>query len=752
MKTLVKQLWLGTAATAFVVPAHAWAQSEPQATQATPAAVGADVAATGAENPSNGLADIIVTATKTGASRLQDTPLPISAFTSDQLNKTLTSNIKDLAQFTPNLNISLATTNPVITLRGIGTTNVQNGSDPDVTMQIDGVYIARPSAMGNDFLDVARIEVLRGPQGTLYGRNAIGGTINIISLTPTDETTGQIVLTGGNYALFQGQGYVSGAIVPGKVQASFAANYTRHNDYEKNLVPGRNGVNNANRGGVKAQIRVELSDTIDATTRMDYVFQREHLQSLYHLQAPFPAAPLASSIVGNYRKVAINTPSTTSVHGLGISEDINFHLADNITLKSLTAYRRNRYQVGTDNDGTELNLIVGHFQERQHQISQEFDINGKFGGLDLVAGAYYFYEKSFTDVFAELYGPGVKINSLPFFKTESYAGFGQGTYRITPELSVTAGIRYTTETKDIDSTVRRTFFLTTGALLPGFPILINTSRKFHAWTPKFGIDWKVTPDILLYGSVTRGYKSGGTNYAATSLATSSFNPEHLWSYEGGFKGDFFDRHLRLNVTAFHYDYTDLQLQSVLLPGVVTILNAANARVDGIEAETTVKLSPTFRIDANLAALRGKYTAFPAAPVPAALAPYVTDLAARTGPTGNYDASGKRLNQAPRYSGTVAVEKSFNLESGALITARADVYFQGRVYYEPTNTRQQSQGAYQLLNAQLGYTTPDKAWDFKVFGKNLTDKQYLIAFQANGVRPAGTAAAPRTFGVRVSHSW
>ena len=193
-----KQLWLGTAAM-LVLPAQARAQSEPAATQATPAAAGINVAASGAQTPSNGIADIIVTATKTGASRLQDTPLPISAFSGDQLNKTLTSNVKDLAQFTPNLNISLATTNPVITLRGIGTNNVQNGSDPDVTMQIDGVYVARPSAMGGDFLDVARIEVLRGPQGTLYGRNAIGGTINIISLTPTDEFTGQFALTGGAY-------------------------------------------------------------------------------------------------------------------------------------------------------------------------------------------------------------------------------------------------------------------------------------------------------------------------------------------------------------------------------------------------------------------------------------------------------------------------------------------------------------------------------------------------------------------------
>ena len=763
MRTTVTQLCLGTAGAALTMPGQAWAQSEPAATQATPAAVGADAGATAAETPSNGLADIIVTATKTGASRLQDTPLPISAFTSDQLDKTLTSNIKDLAQFTPSLNVSLATTNPVITLRGIGTNNVQNGSDPDVTMQIDGVYIARPSAMGSDFIDVARVEVLRGPQGTLYGRNAIGGTINIISLTPTDELTGRIALTGGNYALFQGQGYVSGALVPGKLQASLSATYTRHNDYEKNLVPGVPGVNNANHGGVRGQLRFEPTDSIDATTRVDYVFQREHLQALYQLQVPFGPAPLASSIVGNYTKVAINTPSRTYQRGFGVAEEINFHLTDQLTLKSLSAFRQNRYDVDTDNDGTELNSIVGHFTEHQHQITQEFDLNGKFGGLDAVVGGYYFNERASTNVYAQLYGPGVKINSLPHFKDESYAGFGQGTYHVTPTLNVTAGIRYTTERKDIDSTVRRTFFLTTGALLPGFPILIQTSRRFHAWTPKFGVDWKVTPDVLLYATVTRGYKSGGTNYAATSLATSSFDPEHLWSYEGGFKADLIDRHLRLNLTAFHYDYTGLQLQSVLVPGVVTILNAATARVDGVELETTAKLTSTFRIDANLSALRAKYRSFSAAPVANALGRFeIGDPRFTPNPVappgvpgsagGSYNASGNRLNQAPKLSGTVAVENDFPLASGATITARGDVYFQGRVFYEATNSRLQSQGAYALLNAQLGYTSPNKAWSVRLFGKNLIDKHYLIAFQANGVVPAGTGSAPRTFGIRLEHSW
>lgn len=739
MRKFTLHLMLGAASATFVMPARALAQAEPAA------------ASKPAQDINTVTEDIIVTATRTGASRLQDTPLAVSAFGADQLAQTQSSNIRDLAQFTPSLNISLANTSTIITLRGVGTNNINNGSDPDVTMQVDGVYIARPSAMNNDFIDVERVEVLRGPQGTLYGRNAIGGTINVISRAPTDNLAAEGVLTVGNFGLVQTQAYVSGGIVPGMVQASLSGSYTRHGDYEKNIVPGaQSGVNNANHGGIRGQLRIEPATWIDATTRADYVFQDEDLPGLYHLQALYPPAALANSILGDYTKVAINSPSTTDYHGGGVSEDINVRLADNLTLKSISAIRWNDYSIFTDNDGTELNLIRGHFAEHERQISQEFNLNGKFGPLDAIAGAYYFDEKANTNVFAELYVPGVKINSLPYFKDRAKAVFGQGTLHVTPTFNLTAGLRYTTETKAIDSMVRRTFFLTTGALLPGFPLVIAATRKFDAFTPKFGMDWKVTPDILLYASATRGYKSGGTNYAATSLATAAFGPETIWSYEGGFKADLLAHHLRVNVTAFHYDYSNLQLQSQLVPGVVTILNAASAKVDGVEAEITAKLTHSFRIDANLSGLNARYVNFPSASVPAALVPFVAADPRYNAVSGNYNAAGHRLNQAPSISGTVAAQNDFALDSGGTITARADVYFQSRTFYEPTNATVLSQAPYALINAQLGYTSAGGAWSVKLWAKNIADKHYLFAFQAPGVEPAGIAAAPRTFGLRLSY--
>ena len=703
------------------------------------------------ETPGSQLDDIVVTATKTGTSRVQDTPLAISAFGNEQLKATLSSNVRDLAQFIPSLNISQVTTNPVITLRGVGTNNVFNGSDPDVTVQVDGVYLARPSAQTNDFLDIERVEVLRGPQGTLYGRNAIGGTINVISRQPTENLSGEVVLTGGNYGTFQGQAYASGAIVPNKILVSIAGTYTRHDDYETNINPNatQHGVFNANRGGVRGQVRLELTDRLNATTRADFIKSDEDLPGPYSLRAPFPAAPLATSIIGDYSKVSLSQPSTSKYESGGLSEEINYELTQRLNLKSITAIRYNNYALKTDNDATELNNIVGNFHETEHQHTQEFDLSGKFGKLDAVAGAYFFDERAFTDVSAAIISPAnIKINSLVNFSTTSYAGFGQGTYHLTPTINLTAGLRYTTETKGIDVFVTRTS-LANGATLPGFPIIFQVTRDFHAFTPKFGIDWKATPNILLYASATKGYKSGGTNYAANSPATASFDPETIWSYEGGIKGDFLDRRLRVNLTGFHYDYSNLQIQSSISPGVVSIGNAAQARVDGAEAEITAKLSSTFHLDANASWLNARYSTFTSSSVAAALKPFLAGNPRYNAVLGTYDASGNKLNQAPRFSGTIAATNDFNLASGAVVTLRGDVYYSERVYYDPQNTVYTSQGPYAVVNAQLSYTTPSKKWQVILYGKNIANRLYLYAFQANGVEPAGFGSAPRTYGVRVN---
>ncbi len=756
---IAKTLLRGTAIAAAVLPSLAHAQVTAGAGQNAASNNAASAtseqaqptAAPAAANDSQ-LQDIIVTATKTGATRLQSTPLPISAFTADQLSKTRSMNVKDLAQFIPSVVISQVTTNPVITIRGIGTTNVGNGSDPDVTEQVDGVYIARPSAQTSDFLDIERVEVLRGPQGTLYGRNAVGGTINIISRAPTDTLHAEQVLTGGNYGLFEEQTYIAGPIIPGKLQASAAVSYTRHNNYEKNIGPSpQKGVNNGNHGGARVQLRFEPTDTIDATTRADYSERDETLEGAYHLLTPLPASPLTNTILGDYSKVAISDPSTTHQKSYGVSEDINIALGDNLHLKSITAFRKNSFSIFTDNDGSAIVSQIGHMEEHEKQKSQEFNLNGKFGRLDLVTGLYYFDEDNNSGVYAKIPGAGLQIMSVPVTYSRSEAVFGQGAYHLANGITFTAGVRYTKEKKRINVSYNR-FNINTGVSLPGFPVLVNQTRYYHALTPKFGIDWQIEPNILLYATATRGYKSGGVNYAASSNVTATFNPEHIWSYEAGAKTELFDRRLRVNVTAFHYDYNDLQIQSTISAGVVAIANAAQAKVNGFEAEVTARITPDFHIDGDLSLLSAKYKSFPSAAALAALAPYLVGDPRYNQAAGTYNATDNRLNSSPRSSGSVAAEYDYHLASGAMIYARADVFFQARVFYDASNSRLQSQGAYHLFDASIGFNTADERWKLQLWSRNLADKRYLIATLGNGLQPAGLAGNPRTFGGRISYSF
>jgi iron complex outermembrane receptor protein len=698
------------------------------------------------------LQEIEVTATKLGSTDLQQTPLAISAFSADQLGQSVTFNIQDMARFTPSLNISQVTANPAIALRGVGTNNVGNGSDPDVTMQVDGIYIARPAGQTNDFLDVSRVEVLRGPQGTLYGRNAIGGTINVISQAPSDTFSAQEVLNVGNFGLVQDQAYVNGALIPGTLQASVAVNYLRHDDYQENIVPGaQSGVNNGDHGGGRVQLRYEPTDYIDATTRADWTVLREDLALAYNLFTPYAKSPLVNTILGNYTEVAINSPSTNSTDTGGVSEDINVAFNDDLSLKSLSGYRIMRFSIFTDNDGTPLNSILGHQAENEHQISQEFDLTGKHGPIEAVGGLYYFTEDDTSDVYAKILGPKQERHSTPSTNTQSVAVFGQGTFHITPEFSVTAGLRYTSEKKTMDDTYQ-SFSLASGVSNPGFPVIFAVTRHFSSTTPKFGLDWQIDPNVLTYFSVTKGYKSGGMNYAASSLATASFSPESLWSYEAGLKSEWLDRRVRANLTVFHYDYTNLQVQGALAPGVVEIANAASAKIDGLETELSAKVTSAFRVDANVSLLDARYTSFPGAAVPGALQPFEVGNSRYNPVEGTYDASGNYLNQAPRVSGTVAGQYDWSVGSGATVYARVEEYYQTRVYYDPSNSPLQSQGAYATLNTSVGFVSKDGHWRTQLWAKNLADKHYIIATLANGVEPAGIAAPPRTFGVRVVKTW
>jgi iron complex outermembrane receptor protein len=719
----------------------------------------ADAPRNAADNDTVGLQEITVTATKQGETTLERTPLAVSAFTGEQLDKSFVVNVKDLVQYTPNLNFAQVTASAAIYIRGIGTNAVFNGSDPDVAVNVDGVYMARAFSQLADFVDVDRIEILRGPQGTLYGRNAVGGVINVISRLPGDDFASEAQVTVGSFATVQGQGFVSGPIIPGVLSASISANYLRHDGYTYNLYPGSDNLGDANRGAVRGQLRWRPTDGVEAVTRFDFSALGENIQAYDVKLAALPFnAPLGNSVVGQYHTVAQNNPQTNHERLSGISEDIRWHLSDAIELKSLSAYRHSNYTVVTDTDASELTVNNSLMHDDSNQFSQEFNLSGHVDRLDYVAGLYYFREReeSINEgiTVPSIFTPPARallVQALPFTVATSKAAFFQVTGHITHDLSAVFGARYTEDTKALDLTSNRFTYGNApllGPQAPGFPFIADLDPKFHASTPKAGLNWQLNDDDLLYFSYSKGFKSGGNNFAATSLVGITYKPETVSSYEAGIKTQWWDRRLRLNLTGFYYNYDDLQVQSLIGPGNAQIANAASAIIKGLEFESMAQLTSKWLLTANVSFLDAKYDSFAGATVPGGIRPYLVGDPRYNAVAGTYNASGNELNAAPRYTSSLAAQYTQPISIGSLF-GRAEYYWQDRIFYDPSNALVVSQGSYGLVNLAAGFNPTGSVWSTELAVKNLANKNYFTTLAANGYVPSGYSGPPRTILLRVT---
>lgn len=733
--------------TLAIYSATLWADAEPAATSG----------ATSDDAAGSALQEIIVTATRTGATQLQRTPIAVSVFSADALSATHTSDIADLAQLSPSLNVGVVTASPSIYIRGVGTNNVFNGSDPDVTMQVDGVYVARPFEQFTDFFDVERIEVLRGPQGTIYGRNAVGGVVNVISKRPSDSLVGSAQVSAGDYDAHEERLYVSGPVVPGLLNLSLAANHSEHGAYNDNLVPNVNGVGDANSTGARFQALWTPASWINATTRLDYGESEEDMQSYDHLLIPAPIpADLANSTVGRYHTVALDAPGMKETRGWGAAEDITFTLNDNLSLRSLTAYRHGEYELGLDFDATEFPAAVLFQSETSRQFSQEFNLTGTYGDLEFVAGLYYLRDKqdTFNEAIAFVPGEEQYFVTAPYLTAKSEAAFLQGTYHLPYGVGITVGGRYTKDTKKL----RQTFLVYDFDGVEVGPTIYefrgNVEPDFSAFTPKVGIDWQITDDALVYASYTAGWKSGGTNYAAIELDGISFDPEEIKSYEVGAKTQWLDGRLRFNLAAFTYDYTDLQVQQALRQGVVVINNAATADVKGVEVELLTRIASRLEISASATYLDATYDKFPGSEVPEALAEYLIDdpnYDPTVGEAGGYNAAGKRLNNAPELAYAVSTRYEQPLPRGELY-ALANYRWQDETDFDPSNAELLREPAYGLLTVGIGYNSPGNVWNLQALLKNATDEDYYLVRAANGFVPTALSGPPRTFTFSISRNF
>lgn len=720
---------------AIAFPQMAAAQAPPASGLAT------DAPARGDETVA--VTDIVVTAQKR-SSTVQETPLAITAVGGDEIGARQITDLQSLAPSLPNVNFGRNVGFARIAIRGLGLDTTVAGQEGRVAYHSDGVYISRPTAQLATFFDIDRVEVVRGPQGTLYGRNATAGAINVITNDPTDMSEGYLKLSAGNYGLFSAEGAISGAATD-TISGRFAFQASRRSGYGENVTTGED-IDNERRIGVRGKIRFQPSTDFSIVLSADYSYVNDSA-NVYHYIGPgkpgvTPVGPaLGGAVAVDPRDTAGNVPQRNMQRFSGVSATMDYDLGF-ATLTSVAAYRDSSTALRFDADGTPV--PVGDFQinEAAHQLSEEMRFAGSVGRLDWIVGGYYFSERIFGQTrISPVRSPISRAQVLGVdyqgrFRTDAYAAFGQFDYEIVDGLKLTAGLRYSHETKRIDQFGVVDLFT---PYSPSPPYPYNSFQKdrtsFDATTPRFGIEYKPAKNILAYISYAKGFKSGGYNLGT---AAPPVRPEKLTDYEGGIKTQWFDNKLQLNLAAFYYDYTDLQVQKVQGAAVVTLVNAATSRVKGLEAEFIARPISGLEISANGAWLDARFTRF-ATSDPARLE------------LGELDLTGNRLPQAPKYTGNLAVQYRTRASLGEL-TLRGEVTYSDRVFFSPFNRPEVSQGAYAKGNV-FATLALDSGVTVAAFVRNIADKRTISTNQVStglfGFPILGAYDPPRTFGGSVS---
>jgi iron complex outermembrane receptor protein len=713
-----------------------------------------------AETPGrpDNLADIVVTAQRRAES-VQDIPLAVSAIGGDTLRTRAATDLTALASSVPGLNISEQIGQARLTLRGIGVDNISTGSESSVAFNQDGVFFSRSAAALASFYDVNRVEVLRGPQGTLYGRNATGGSVNIITNRPTFDRRGGASVTVGNRETIIGEAYISGGLGRG-VAARLSAQTQNHSGYGKNLVTGTD-IDTKHSQAVRGQLLFEPDSRLSILLGADYYHSNDR-SNTYRYFGPAgvtvagdPVTPTALLLGGlapaSPRDVASARDPKTVAEFWGARADISYELSNTVTLRSISAYRSSDYFLQTDINPLGVDLFPLQVFEKSDQYSQELQANWDTDQNKLVVGAFYLNETIDGKLVAPfnllaLGGPDLFIQG--FFaggrlKTEAAALFAQDTYSLSDRLRITVGARYSWERKKVadqsDFDFDRIF---SPDNQPRFPVH-RDSKTFESVTPKVGIDFDIDPKTMVYASFSKGFKSGTFNLGSAGPA---LDPEKVDAYEAGLKTTILDGRLRANIAAFYYNYTDLQVGKV--QGQLVVLeNAAAAEIYGIEGEFTLEPVDDLIIGLNASYLHARFT------------DYITPDQAR--PAGDgvtvddngvpaFDLAGNALPQAPDYTIDLSVQYTFDLANGSL-TLRGESYWSDRIYFSPFNRNVVSQPSYDVQNAFVTYRT-NGGLRLTGFIRNISNETIRssgqVATTLLGSPVVGFVKPPRTFGLTV----
>jgi len=732
MKATSGRLMLGAAAIAlsWANAAQAQAQDAGSGSQDAPAAA--------SERQDTSADEIVVTAQRRSQS-LQDVPVTVTVFGADEIQDARIQQVDDVVTRTVGLQFdAFPASQPRLAVRGIGSSDRGAAGDPSSAVFIDDIYLGRPAAIAFDAFDIERIEVLKGPQGTLFGRNVVGGAINVITAKPdTGGVDASAELTYGNYERLDAAAFVNLPFARNTGAIRVSGAYRSHDGYVRNAFLGEDVEDQDTLSG-RVQLYGEVTSdfsalfTIDgtrdrATGPANHVLERDPSDPLSALYSVFPDPDVTYGT-----QVGYQNRDTFGVRG-----ELNYNLAFG-TLTFVGSYRDLSYSVGYDFDGgnaqnpaspgfNRVNISGGN-EEQAELSSQELRFSSRADSpFDWVVGFYHYNQQVVReDVFTldtfvvapipltEIYDQDASLDSI--------AVFGDATVPLTDSFSVVGGVRYTRDDKTYHIANTRSM-----APLRGNSFFdVTTSADFDAVTWRAGVNFQPNGDHLLYAMVSRGFKSGGFQETPSDAAdaAAAYNPETATQYEIGQKSRFFDGRVIWNNTFFYIDYTDLQTRQVGAGGAIFTTNAGQATIKGYETQLNVRLPGGF-------GLSGAY-----AYTDARLDQYVEN---------GVDLSGNRISRTPEHKVSLSPSYTYSFAGGPSVTLAADYRYESLIYDDNSNLPPEIRPAAHYIDARLVVEGIADHFTLSLWGKNLTDERTRTFQSVFLGANFGAYNPPRTYG-------
>ncbi len=689
------------------------------------------------------LEEIIVTGLKR-ESTVMETPSAITALSASDLAAKGLSDIRQIQYAVPSLHFGESYGNRNISIRGIGGFLEQ----PGVVTSINGVAQANDASSQLAQLDLGRVEILRGPQGTLYGRNAVGGAVNFIAASPTDEMFGKVKVGYADFDQTTAEVVLSGPISD-SIGVRLAASHLDANDgWVENLMPGNDDLMKGEKTNVRLIVNAQLSDTLDAELMLGRSEQSGRWTHWAMIKADIafgvatflPAVSVRDNPTGDpilyteeeqkvYMRGPTNTDAELDIYSLTLNWD-----RENFSVKSITAQQDWSNTEQLPADSTSTGILMRSSEDTNKTFSQEISLSGQTDKLNWIVGGFYMDDER-TDMLDIQFQENIAFgfapffnNSRPLYENEVTAVFADATYSMSEDFRLGLGVRDTTE-KKVHSTFAAGFMPFCGGAEPFIQKWEDSSTTMRA-----SAEYDMSESSMMYISYSEGFKSGGAN---NGDCNPPYSPENLDAAEIGFKASFADGSTTLRTAFFYYDYTDFQILQVK-NFAANYLNADDAEITGMEVEFTSAISDRWLVNAGLTILESEYGEF-----------FQEDLSVFNGVPVQIE--GNPLNNAPDTSINIGVTYNTALASGAKLAVSLDAAYRSRVYFREFGNQLDSQDGYAIVNFNANWESADGAFAARLFANNLTDEAHvtgMYALQTTYGRQ-GTWNMPRQVGIEVT---